>query len=80
MDDATVREQIEKLVEEEQELLRHAEGHGPDASRHERLQELRIELDRCWDLLRQHEAREEFSLDPDEASVRDADTVEGYEG
>jgi Protein of unknown function (DUF2630) len=80
MDDATVREQIEKLVEEEQELLRHGEGHGPDQSRHERLQELRVELDRCWDLLRQREAREEFSLDPDEASVRDADTVEGYEG
>ena len=80
MDDATVREQIEKLVEEEQELLRHAEGHGPDEARHERLQELRVELDRCWDLLRQREAREEFSLDPDDASVRDAGTVEGYEG
>ena len=80
MDDAAVREQIEKLVEEEQELLRQAEGHGPDDARHERLAELKIELDRCWDLLRQREAREEFQLDPDEASVRDADTVEGYEG
>ena len=60
--------------------MNHAEGKGPDAARHERLKELKVELDRCWDLLRQREAREEFSLDPDEASVRDADTVEGYEG
>jgi hypothetical protein len=80
MDDATVRNQIERLVEEEQELLRQGEGHGPDDQRHERLQELKVELDRCWDLLRQREAREEFALDPDDASVRDADTVEGYEG
>jgi Protein of unknown function (DUF2630) len=80
MDDSTLRDQIEKLVEEEQELLRHGEGQGPDEVRHERLAELKVELDRCWDLLRQREAREEFKLDPDEASVRDADTVEGYEG
>ena len=51
MDDSTLRDQIEKLVEEEQELLRHGEGHGPDEVRHERLAELKVELDRCWDLL-----------------------------
>jgi Protein of unknown function (DUF2630) len=79
MDDASIRDQIEKLVTEEQELLGQAEGHGPDEARHERLAEIKVELDRCWDLLRQREAREEFQLDPDEASVRDADTVEGYE-
>jgi hypothetical protein len=79
MDDASIRDQIEQLVAEEQELLGQAEGQGPDESRHERLAEIKVELDRCWDLLRQREAREEFKLDPDEASVRDADTVEGYE-
>ena len=78
MDDATVREQIEKLVKEEQELLRHAEGHGPDEARHERLRELRVELDRCWDLLRQRRARRSAGQDPDEARVRDAATVEAY--
>ena len=80
MDDSTIRDQIEQLVAEEQKLLADAEGRGPDDERHERLEELKVELDRCWDLLRQREAREEFRLDPDEASVRDADTVEGYEG
>lgn len=79
MDDAKLREQIEALVAEEQRLLDEAEGQGPDDARHERLQEVKVELDRCWDLLRQREAREEFQLDPDEASVLDAGTVEGYE-
>jgi hypothetical protein len=79
MDDASIRDQIEQLVAEEQELMSQAEGHGPDEARHERLAEIKVELDRCWDLLRQREAREEFQLDPDDASVRDADTVEGYE-
>jgi hypothetical protein len=79
MDDASIRDQIETLVAEEQRLLDEAEGKGPDPGRHERLQELKVELDRCWDLLRQREAREEFQLDPDEASVRDPNTVEGYE-
>ena len=79
MDDATIRDQIETLVNEEQRLLDEAEGQGPDDARHERLAEIKVELDRCWDLLRQREAREEFQLDPDQASVRDAGTVEGYE-
>ena len=32
-----------------------------------------------WDLLRQRRAREEFGLDPDDASARAADAVEHYE-
>jgi Protein of unknown function (DUF2630) len=79
MDDSSIREQIDALVTEEQRLLDEAEGLGPDDARHQRLAEIKVELDRCWDLLRQREAREEFQLDPDEASARDADTVEGYE-
>ena len=79
MDDASLRDQIEQLVAEERQLLEGGEGQGPDEVRHARLDELKTELDRCWDLLRQREAREEFGLDPDGASVRDTDTVEGYE-
>jgi hypothetical protein len=37
-----------------------------------------VELDRCWDLLRQRRARREFHENPDDASVRDETTVEGY--
>ena len=79
MDDAGIRDQIEQLIADEQRLLKDGEGKGPDDERHARLGEVKVELDRCWDLLRQREAREEFNLDPDEASVRDANTVEGYE-
>lgn len=76
--DASIRDHIESLVEEEQELLRQGEGAGPDPERHARLQELKVELDRCWDLLRQRESREEFGLDPDFVHERDADTVERF--
>jgi Protein of unknown function (DUF2630) len=79
VDDSTLRDQIEQLVAEEQRLMQEAVGHRPDDARHGRLAELKVEFDRCWDLLRQHEAREEFQLDSDDASVRDAGTVEVYE-
>jgi hypothetical protein len=78
LDDSTVLGRIEQLVEEEQTLLRSGEGRGPDPGQHQRLEEVKVELDRCWDLLRQRRAREEFSQDPDQVSARDADTVEGY--
>jgi hypothetical protein len=79
MDDSTVRADIEKLVEEEQALLAAGEGEGPDPDKHRRLEELKVELDRCWDLLRQRRGREEFGEDPDRVTERDAGTVEGYE-
>jgi Protein of unknown function (DUF2630) len=79
VDDATVRDQIERLVAEEQRLLGQGVGEGEDVTRHQRLAEIKVELDRCWDLLRQREAREEFDLDPDQTSARDEETVEGYE-
>jgi hypothetical protein len=79
LDDSTVQSKIEQLVTEEQELLRAHEGEGPDPERHARLEQVKVELDRCWDLLRQRRAQEEFGHDPDEASARDAGTVEGYE-
>ncbi len=79
MDDSMLRERIEGLVAEERRLLDESVGKGPDDARHARLQELKVELDQCWDLLRQREAHEEFRLDPENTSVRDESTVEGYE-
>jgi len=78
VDDSTVQGRIEELVEEEQALLREGEGGGEDPERHRRLEQVKVELDRCWDLLRQRRAREEFGQDPDRVSARDADTVERY--
>jgi hypothetical protein len=79
MDDEQVRARIEELVAEEHELWdAEAAGTGSEADR-ERLQELKVSLDRCWDLLRQRRALEEFGLDPDAASPRSDETVEGYQ-
>ncbi|HET6692407.1 MAG TPA: DUF2630 family protein [Miltoncostaeaceae bacterium] len=76
MDDQSVSDRIEALVSEEHRLL---EGDLTAPGHRERLEAVRVELDRYWDLLRQRRGHEEFGLDPDATSLRDADTVEGYE-
>ena len=80
MDDRAVQDHIEQLVAEEHRLLGHSSEQGLSAADHRRLAAVRVELDRYWDLLRQRRAREEYGEDPDAASIRDADMVEGYEG
>jgi hypothetical protein len=80
MDDNDVQDHIEQLVAEEHRLLGRTGEKGLSKADHERLAAVRVELDRYWDLLRQRRAREEFGEDPDSASLRDAGTVEGYEG
>ena len=78
MDDSQVLGRIDELVAEEQALYER-EGHGRlEASDRARLEEIRVSLDRCWDLLRQRRALREAGANPDEAHVRDADTVERY--
>lgn len=79
MDDQQLIDNINDLVEEEERLLHAHEGEGLTDEEHARLEEIKVGLDRCWDLLRQRRSREQYGLDPDEASPRDADTVEGYE-
>jgi hypothetical protein len=83
MSDESIAARIERLVTEEQGLRRREQKDSPDTDAlerdKERLRAVEVELDRCWDLLRQRRAREEFGLDPDDASVRGADTIEHYE-
>ena len=79
MNDDVIHESIEQLVAEEHELWeREAAGRATDADR-QRLGEVKVSLDRCWDLLRQRRALEEFGMDPGVAAVRSEETVEGYE-
>jgi hypothetical protein len=79
MADEQISDHIEALVKEEHELLERGgtEG-GLDADGHRRLAEIKVELDRYWDLLRQRRARRRAGQDPEGASPRDADTVEHY--
>jgi hypothetical protein len=80
MDDSGIHQHIEELVAEEHRLLELAgQSAGLDSGQHARLEAVRVELDRYWDLLRQRRAREEFGQDPDGAQLRSADTVEHYE-
>jgi Protein of unknown function (DUF2630) len=79
MDDTQVADRIEALVAEEHRLLDHSGSRGLNEQERSRLEQVRVELDRYWDLLRQRRAREEFELDPNFVELRDPKTVEGYE-
>lgn len=82
MSDESIAARIERLVAEEHELRGREQTDSTKVDQleadRERLRSVEVELDRCWDLLRQRRARTEFGQDPDEAQVRDADTVERY--
>jgi hypothetical protein len=79
MDDPQIHGTIEQLVAEEQELWeRESTGNASEAEK-QRLQQLKVSLDQCWDLLRQRRALHEAGLDPATATLRDASVVEGYE-
>lgn len=79
MDDQQALERINELVDEEEKLLHRHEGEGLDDDEHARLQEIELQLDKTWDYLRQRRSLREAGDNPDDASVRDGGTVEGYE-
>ena len=83
MTDESVAARIERLVAEEHDLLQQEQRDRTDTNRldqdHDRLEDVRVELDRCWDLLRQRRALRDAGGDPDNAEVRDADVVEKYQ-
>jgi hypothetical protein len=80
MDDKDLIDRINSLAREEHELFdKESRGEAGKTDR-ERLRELEVTLDQCWDLLHQRRALRNAGLDPDEAKVRDENTVEGYEG
>jgi Protein of unknown function (DUF2630) len=80
MDDKKATDHIDELAREEHELYeRESHGAATDADR-DRLRQIEVMLDRCWDLLRQRQARRAAGLDPEGARLRDEKTVEGYTG
>lgn len=85
--DQDILDQVNQLVAEEKELraqLQHREIDeseerlGPRPEDRGRLRALEVQLDQCWDLLRQRRALRETGGDPGAASVRPPDEVEGY--
>ncbi len=77
MNDTNILKHIDELVKEEEQLRNNASAQDPDGHR---LRDVEVQLDQCWDLLRQRRARREFGRNPGDAEVRDAGTVEGYTG
>jgi hypothetical protein len=77
--DEQIQDQIEKL-EQEREALRHRESADDPTLESDatRVEEIGVELDRLWDLLRQRRALRDAGDDPDKASERSADIVERY--
>jgi hypothetical protein len=82
MADESIQSRIERLVQEEHELTNKETADAASeealADDRQRLEQVSVELDRCWDLLRQRRAKRSAGQDPDEAEARDEGTVEGY--
>jgi hypothetical protein len=77
--DQDILKNVNELVAEERELrdkLQHREI--DESEEHRRLKAVEVQLDQCWDLLRQRRALRASGGDPDDAQVRPEGEVEGY--
>lgn len=80
MADLDLFHRINALSAEEEELYASAsDGSGLTQDEQDRLEAIKVELDRSYDLLHQRRARAAAGLDPDDATPRSARIVEGYE-
>ena len=78
MDDHQLSTRIDDLVQEEHRLWQLEERREASEDDRKRLGDVKVALDRCWDLLRQRRALEEFGLDPEGAKARSENVVEHY--
>lgn len=78
MNSKEIHEHISKLVQQEQDLRGETPSEGVSAERVAELQDLEVQLDRCWDLLRQRRARLDAGENPNEAKLRSVQEVESY--
>jgi hypothetical protein len=79
MNDQSIHQHIEELVAEEHRLLEHGDSGKLSAEDKQRLDDVQVQLDRYYDLLRQRRARRDAGQDPSAAHMRSADTVEHYQ-
>ena len=78
MNDKSILERITELSEEELRLEEELPADTNSEESRDRLRVIEVELDQCWDLLRQRRARRSAGQDPDGAQVRPATVVEKY--
>ena len=80
MADTDIFAYVNALSSEEERLYQQAgDGSGLSNAERDRLQAIKVELDRCYDLLHQRQGRRDAGQDPSGATLRPARTVEGYE-
>jgi hypothetical protein len=80
-DGQQILDRIRELVEEEKRLREQRADYEIEGDEERvRLSALEVELDQCWDLLRQRRALRDAGKDASEAAVRPASEVEGYIG
>ncbi|KJK59612.1 MULTISPECIES: DUF2630 family protein [Actinomycetes] len=80
MTDSDILATIGDMVAAEKDLrTRIASGQADATTAQQELAALEVRLDQCWDLLRQRRARTQYGENPDDAHVRPAAQVEGYE-
>ena len=77
MDASEIQHRISELVQMEQTLRDSPASEHPE-DRLQKLRRVEEQLDQCWDLLRQRRARLDAGENPDAATVRPVDEVEGY--
>jgi len=79
MDDREIVDSINRLAGKEHELERRATTDPLDDDEQAELRQIELQLDQCWDLLRQRRARRQAGQDPDAAAARPVDVVEHYQ-
>ncbi len=75
MDEKDILARIHALVDEEHGLR---EGTDHTEGQRARMQQIEVQLDQCWDLLRQRRAKRQYGENPAEAAARPAAEVAGY--
>ena len=80
MSDPDIYSRINELSAEEEHLYASAgDGSGLTEEETERLAAIKVELDRCFDLLHQRDGRRLAGLPEADARLRSSETVERYQ-
>jgi hypothetical protein len=77
-EDQSVLNHIQKLVTEEHRLYALGAGGTSPGTDRDQLVKIQVELDQCWDLLRQRRGLRDAGQDPSKAQVRPPGVVENY--
>lgn len=75
MEDNQILNHIKNLTDHEEKLWGRTDLTDEEV---DKLHKIKLELDQCWDLLRQRRALRDAHQNPNKAEARDIDTIENY--